>query len=192
MEKQKRLFVAISLNAEIVQRCIMLRESYPNLSKNRALNWTKPQNLHLTLSFLGDTDISLIPNIIYALDTSLAQSDNFTLQFKGLGCFPNVHKPRILWMGIEDPITLLSVYKRVTNTLKPILPLNRQRFSPHITLARIKDFTTTDTFTDISTLVNQNLLTDFGKQLADYVTLYESHLQPGGPIYKSIHKTMLK
>lgn len=192
MNSTKRLFLAIKLNAELLLQVQDLKNEANILLQDRAFRWTAPDNLHLTLLFLGDTNVSDIPVISQVMDECVQGLERFDFEFVGLGCFPNLRKPRIFWMGVDDLQNLRLLYNRIVRGLCPVFDLNRPKFSPHVTLARVKDYAKSETITGLNQLVKAHNDFYFGSLLVEKIILFESDLQAGGPIYKPIHHSMLK
>lgn len=115
------------------------RELSPGLASR--LTWTRPEQFHLTLKFLGPTDESLLPELVPAMEQSLADAHSFAFQAAGGGFFPPGGKPRVIWAGLSqgaEPARGLA--KTVETALAPLgfAPEN-QPFAPHLTLARVKE-----------------------------------------------------
>lgn len=127
-----RLFVAIDLP-------VMVREQLSTLCCGLpGARWVKAEQLHLTLRFIGDVDGSVFKQIREAL--SEVNCEPFSLQLKDIGFFPPRGKPRVLWVGIGKNEQLVRLRNRIESTLVRMgLPPEGRKFSPHITLARLKD-----------------------------------------------------
>ena len=128
-----RLFVAIDLPEGIRETLAGLCCGIPDA------RWVTPEQLHLTLRFIGDTDGGLFGEIREALAEIAPPS--FTMRLKGFGCFPPRKAPRVLWVGIEQPNEpLLKLRNRVEATLVRLgMEPEHRKFAPHITLARLRE-----------------------------------------------------
>ncbi len=129
-----RLFVAISVPPEIL---IILTDIQNRLKKLRLdAKWTKPENIHLTLKFLGTT------SQVFQTKRALAKvfSSNFVLTLSGIKVFPNLNKPRILAVDVQTPCDpLTQLHKKIEEKLLPLgFAPDTRPFNPHLTLARIK------------------------------------------------------
>ncbi len=103
-------------------------------------SWVRPENVHLTLKFLGNIHPDRVSEIGHVLKTVAGEFGPFSLSFSELGMFPKSGGPRVLWMGVKDPgQTLPALHRRVQAGLESLgfEPENRP-YSPHLTLARIK------------------------------------------------------
>ena len=105
------------------------------------VRWVTPQGIHLTLKFLGDIPTDDSGKILEALRSPIQQIPAFWVQVSGLGMFPNARRPRVLWAGVEvQQESLSSLQKCVEDTLAQMdYPTERQSFSPHLTLGRVRD-----------------------------------------------------
>ncbi|ACH37138.1 2',5' RNA ligase [Citrifermentans bemidjiense Bem] len=127
-----RLFVAIDLPEEI-------KASLSQLScAVTGARWVAPSEIHLTLRFIGDVDPQTVSKIEKAL--SAVQFPSFPLRVAGVGHFPARGYPRVLWVGLEPHPELIALQQRIESALQPagVSPEDRP-FSPHITLARLKE-----------------------------------------------------
>src|SRR3990172_2239746 len=134
-----RLFIAIELPEAVTEhigRVIgMLRQQ-----EIPGIRWVKPQGVHLTLHFLGDTPQSRIQSIVAAMRMATTGVAPFLLQVQGVGVFPHMRAPRVLWMGVGgDMESLTQVRQQLEEALEDRGFTKEQRsFSPHLTLGRVK------------------------------------------------------
>ena len=105
------------------------------------VRWVTPQGIHLTLKFLGDIPTDDSGKILEALRSPIQQIPAFWVQVSGLGMFPNARRPRVLWAGVEvQQESLSSLQQCVEDTLAQMdYPTEKQSFSPHLTLGRVRD-----------------------------------------------------
>lgn len=105
------------------------------------VGWVAAQGIHLTLKFLGDIPSQDVGTIIAALRSPVHQISTFPLQLSGLGMFPNERRPRVLWAGVEgQQDSLVSLQQCVEDVLVQMdYATERQTFSPHLTLGRVRD-----------------------------------------------------
>lgn len=127
-----RLFVAIDLPENIRAYLAQMSFGLPGA------RWVEDEQIHLTLSFIGEVDKLLYQDIKKALFE--VQIDPFDLALKGVGHFPPKGQPTVLWVGVEKSEPLLSLYHKVESILRQLgVETDRRKYSPHITLARLKD-----------------------------------------------------
>ncbi|GAB4340188.1 MAG: RNA 2',3'-cyclic phosphodiesterase [Desulfobulbaceae bacterium] len=127
-----RLFVAIDLPEEIKERLTPLCCGLPGA------RWVAPEQLHLTLRFIGDVDSTVFRDVREAL--AGVRSDGFRLRLEGMGFFPPRGKPRVVWVGVPRSDQLLRLRNRVESALVAAgLEPEGRKYAPHITLARLKN-----------------------------------------------------
>lgn len=127
-----RLFVAIDPPLGIRERLTALCCGLPGA------RWVEPEQLHLTLRFIGDVDGSIRRPVQEALAEVRAEA--FSLQLEGIGFFPPRGNPRVVWVGIRKNEELLRLHNRIESVLvRAGLEPEERKFAPHITLARLKN-----------------------------------------------------
>jgi 2'-5' RNA ligase len=135
-----RVFIAIELPARVSQKLKAhidrLRESVPEASAS----WSRKDNLHLTLKFLGDTPVSQIETLSQAAKQAASEVSSFELVVKGCGAFPPRGQPRVIWIGIEDPSEQLGkLHRTLEEECAQVGFAPEQRpFHPHLTVARLR------------------------------------------------------
>src|SRR5512141_638699 len=111
-----RLFVAFDTPLDVKSRAGEIQDQ---LREARAdVSWEKPEKLHCTIKFLGDTPSELVPSVTDALVEIGRATPPFAVQYRGAGCFPNRRDPRILWLGIENPDgMLISLFRSIDTAM---------------------------------------------------------------------------
>jgi RNA 2',3'-cyclic 3'-phosphodiesterase len=131
-----RTFIAIELLAQIKQH---LNDITQLLRRSEIhAGWVKPDNLHLTLKFLGDIDDTLLPQLAEQIDLLARQHTTFRANLDGLGFFPSPRRPRILYAAVKEPLPFNQLAQHLDQRLQPLGFAAEKRFHPHITLARFK------------------------------------------------------
>lgn len=178
-----RCFIAIDIdNPEIVNRIAGLQRELQ--TEGSKLKLVEPENLHLTLFFLGEQPPKIIERIQDAMSTISFKP--FTIRLQGLGAFPSNDRPRVIWVGVAEGF---DEVKRIYMELRPKLqaiPLRLEpesSFVPHITIARVK-FSGYALRKIVSSLKDVEL----GFQEVRAVRLKKSTLTPRGPIYETIYE----
>lgn len=182
-----RLFVAVSISDQARNA---LADLIKNLENNASgVRWVKPTNLHLTMKFLGDVAGSKISNLKEALDLSVVELNPFRYELKGVGCFPNYKRPRVVWIGVEDfSKQLVTLQENIEEQFLQVnIPKEKRKFHPHLTVARIKDNK------KINPLLAGYQNYNFGPFTNDVseVLLMKSELRPSGAEYTCLHKTKI-
>jgi 2'-5' RNA ligase len=99
-----RAFIAIEPPAEVRER---IHRMQSELSRElRSVRWVSTQNLHLTLRFFGNANESQIGGLIERLETDLRSVDSFPIVFRGVGCFPSIRRPRVLWVSVSVSVSV--------------------------------------------------------------------------------------
>jgi 2'-5' RNA ligase len=172
-----RLFVAIDLPAEVISALERLVNRLRPLAR---ISWTRPDNWHLTTKFIGEWPEDRVGEIEAAL-RALAGREPMPIRVRGLGFFPSPRAPRVFWAAVEAPESLAALARDMDKALARLgVEQERRPFSPHLTLARIKEPTPLD---GLHGAIEKLTLMEFGSFTADRFCLYRSTLQPGGAVY---------
>jgi 2'-5' RNA ligase len=186
-----RAFIAIELPPAVKDAlggvARMLGEGLPR----GAVRWTRPEQTHLTLRFLGDTPLDRLTAVRQAMDAAAAQNRPFELRLGGVGCFPNRSRPRVIWVGLAaagggDSAPLLALKTALDEALAPLgWPPEDKPFRAHLTLGRVKD----------ERGVRGVAWAADAPALSLPVTaihLIESQLRPEGPVYTVRHTSNIQ
>lgn len=182
-----RTFIAIELSNAVRQKIAELQEE---LKRDREkISWTKPENIHLTLKFLGDTEESKISFIADALTEIASDYKLFDLSVSGLRVFPNFRRPRVLWVGLPNPPTaLIEIAKKIEAHLAEIGFAKEDRpFSPHLTIGRVKAGLSNSLIEKIKARQF-----DGGEFSANEILIIKSDLHPKGAVYTPLRKIALR
>lgn len=134
-----RLFVALNPGDEIRKKLESVITGLRG-SLRGSISWVRPENIHLTLKFIGEVDAERIPAIDSCLTRAARHGIAFGFEVEGLGCFPDSARPRVLWAGLRGYSDALpGLAAGIESELTSVgIPRERRRFSPHLTLARIR------------------------------------------------------
>jgi 2'-5' RNA ligase len=181
MARTLRSFIAVELSPNVRARAAQLIKA---LSAAEAkISWVQPQNLHLTLVFLGDVPLEEVPQICHAMNRAVAELPPFDLEVRGAGAFPDAARPRTVWLGVRrGEEEMIALHASLETALADVgyRPEGR-RFRPHLTLGRVRQAPRNS-----SVLIR--LLEEHQDYLADVmsvsdITLFSSELTKDGPIY---------
>ena len=138
-----RCFIAIELDEAVRKELDRLQNRLQRRlnSLDTSIKWVRPENIHLTLKFLGDVQDDVIADICSAVSMAVAGVVPFDFELANCGCFPPGGSARVLWTGITDGSKeLQSLQTAVENHLEMLdFPPEGRKFTPHLTLARIKN-----------------------------------------------------
>jgi len=183
-----RAFIAIEIAAATVHRIAAAID--PLKPRIVGIRWVAPASFHLTVKFLGNIDESRIEPIGLALTDALRPFQRFTINAKGLGVFPNVKRPRVLWVGLVGS-RLAELAAVVESALMPLgFAREEKTFTPHLTIGRWRQAERADRALEHE-LKNWTQC-DFGATLVDEVIFFESVLKPAGAIYHRLKVVTLK
>ena len=188
MKDTVRTFIAFELPESIVQLAADLQVRLK--SHGLKLRWVQPRNIHLTVKFLGEVAEGRLADAVGVMQTSALNTVPMTVAAQGLGVFPGILKPRVLWFGLGGQIDLLAELHRLLEDGLEARGFARERrpFRPHLTLARIKQ--------KLDTRGLQESLQDVGAyrpvefQLSE-LTLFKSDLRPKGALYTPLQRVPL-
>lgn len=168
-----RLFVGIDLPRHVKEQLTRISCGVPGA------RWLAPDQMHLTLRFVGEVDGGVFDDVLNALDT--VQAPTFELSLKGVGHFPPRGKPETLWVGVSKSEQLTLLHGRVEAALSRIgLERDPRKFAPHVAIARLRD---TNTSRLGQYLIEYNLY-ESERFVVDEFLLYSSMLSSSGAIYR--------
>jgi len=182
-----RLFVAVFPPAEVVQR---LDQAIPSLAgglSRRAVAWIRPEQIHLTLNFLGNVERAKLEALQRAVETACRHGEPLLLRARGLGCFPSAERARILWAGLGGAVAAVEGLKATLDAgLAPLgyVPDTRH-FHPHLTIGRVKLLNGGDR-RHLAATLPQWREADFGSWTVERVDLMQSVLLPAGAEYAPV------
>ena len=187
-EDKLRLFIAIELPSNIIDGLRNVQEELKD--KSNKPSWAKPENIHLTLKFLGDTETGKIESMVNILEGIAGKSFSFEISVKGVGTFPAAGNPRVIWVGIEENKDMLQLYNNIEEGLATLgVEKERRDFKPHLTLGRIK-------FLNDRAGLKRGLEKVAGLNLARFAVagfaLFKSTLTPEGAIHTKLKEYTLQ
>jgi 2'-5' RNA ligase len=188
MERTLRAFVAFKLPNHITERAAALQCALK--ASGLKLQWVKPQNLHLTLKFLGDIPETDISKIGAAIDYVAGNEPPLEMTLQGMGVFPGIKRPRVLWLGFGGQVqNLKRLHLKLEDQLDKIgFDRDKRRFKAHLTIARIKRRVAPERLLDALTVEG-----DFAPHpfVVSKMVLYKSDLRPQGAVYTALAETEL-
>lgn len=184
-----RVFIAVDIEDPLVLSVLeRLKDSL--IATRVPMKPVETQNIHLTLRFIGEIPWAkaneIIENVLKPID-----EEKFKIRLRGLGAFPSINRPRVVWIGVEEGAEkLVKLRDDIESKLRHLgFPPDKPRFIPHITLARIKGSRNLPSLTRIITEYSDY---DIGEVVVDSVRLKKSTLTRSGPIYETIWEVKLR
>ena len=149
------------------------------------LKQVKPQNIHLTVRFLGDISPAMVDTIYEEMKQ--VSFTPFTIELRGLGAFPKISYPRVVWAGIRKGANeLKDVFEQLEPRLRGLgFKPDTKGFSPHLTIARVR---TGRNKAGLAYTIHELEDYEFGTVKAEYLRLKKSDLTPRGPIYSNLRE----
>ncbi len=176
-----RLFVALEIPSAVRENLANLLKSLRAVSPQ--IRWVRAENLHVTLKFVGEVPEAKSGAIRNAL-AGVRSKQLVTLDFRGLGFFPNEKHPRVFWAGIEASPNLKLLAAEIENALEKVgIPREQRPFSPHLTLARLEPPRLAE---QLRAAIQEHATCDFGSLRTNQFHLIESKLKPSGAEYTTV------
>lgn len=178
-----RSFIAILLSddvrAAVAAEIARLRRLGPRVS------WVSPPNLHLTLKFLGELPADALAEVGEGLAEAVAGAAPFSLHFGGLGAFPDLTRPRVLWVGVDEGSPAAQALQaRVDAALtRRGFPKEERPFSPHLTIGRVRD---PRRLVELLQAMTRDARLEFGQFEVRGLSLMRSDLSPAGARYTEL------
>ncbi len=176
-----RLFVALEIPSVVRENLAALLKSLRAVSPQT--RWVHPENLHVTLKFIGEVQEPKLAAIRSAL-AGVCSDQPVTFDFRGLGFFPNDKHPRVFWAGIEASPNLITLAADIDKAMGTLgVPRGQRPFSPHLTLARFEPPRLPE---KLRATIQGNAACEFGSLHTRQFHLIESKLKPSGAEYTTL------
>jgi RNA 2',3'-cyclic 3'-phosphodiesterase len=188
-----RAFIAIELpeglKKELAELETQLKRNSPPVVK-----WVDPNNIHITLKFLGEISADSIGELMLAIEESTSGIHPFKLEIREIGAFPNLERVGVIWVGIKGEMEKIAqLQKRIeSNTEQLGFPRESRVFTPHLTLGRVRDEARPNERMRLGKLLADTHFTALHNVEVIAVNLMKSQLTPAGPIYTCIGSMKLK
>jgi 2'-5' RNA ligase len=184
-----RTFIAVDLATDLRGRVAGLQEDLQE--KGADVKWVEPENLHISLLFLGEVDEREVYKVCRAVADVGVRRDPFVVRVEGVGCFPNPRRPRVVYAGISDGAEYLIALHAALEP--PLLALGCYRreerpFTPHLTLGRVRGERTSGELAPVLLRLRD---WQGGQQPVREVHVFSSELTPKGPVYAVLSRVRL-
>jgi 2'-5' RNA ligase len=183
-----RLFIAIDPPPEVTDKIRVIQETLEHTKAD--VNWVSPDNYHITIKFIGETDESFLPEIRSRLTRAAGEVPQFDLEVEGISRLPEKGPARVIVSRILSPDNRLTkLHRLIDSGLGGIgLPMDTRVLLPHLTLGRVRS---NRGLNRLLRLIEKHDLDFFGKFPTTAATLYASTLSPKGSVYKPLHTANL-
>jgi len=179
MSESIRTFIAIELSDEIRAEIARIEDILKE--EDADIRWVRPENVHLTLKFLGNVEAERIAKVEEGVRIAVQECPPFELVLSGAGAFPNLRRPRVIWVGVrEDGEILRRVYRNTQHELlRRRFPKEKKRFSPHLTVGRVRSPRGIERVAEAF----QRLEVAPLEMTVEEIAVMRSDLYPTGPVY---------
>ncbi len=187
-----RAFVAVELPLEI-RKAVGAATSKLRNEIGALIRWVPMENMHLTLKFLGDVSPSNVEMLSQMLRAETDLFNCFDLRLNGIGSFPSLKRPRVIYVGIQAPAVLESLQRGIESASRRLGYESEERgFSPHLTIGRVKQNITATEQQVIRRALEETKIDLLGTTRVDSVQLFKSDLKPTGSVYTRLYSASLR
>jgi 2'-5' RNA ligase len=179
-----RTFLAVEVPAGLQQKAAAVVRALG--TGQEAIRWVDPQNIHVTVKFLGDVEDAEIYEVCRVTAEAIADLQPFRVACRGVGAFPNPQRARTVWLGIDDSAgNFEQLHRRVDDALARLrYPREVRRFQPHLTLGRVRHGKRPAA--DLTARIREQADVELGEIDVDELTVFSSELTPDGPVYTAL------
>ena len=183
MAKSIRAFIALELPENIIDVIRKIQEAMKSFGFK--VRWVRPENIHLTLKFLGNINPADVAQISSVICEAVNPFEPILLTAKGIGVFPGMKRPRVIWVGMGGQVaTIIGLQKVLDEKLNGIgFPMEKRPFKGHLTLGRVKGRISSERLTAALAQHNEFESDTF---FAQTVVLFQSVLDPKGSVYTKL------
>ncbi len=187
MSETFRAFIAVDLPETVRVFLAELQETIK--SYEVPVKWVRPQNIHLTLKFLGDTDTAQTARIVAAMTLAAKDCPGVSLTAKDIGVFPDLKRPRVVWAGVNGQLEILKNLQRTLDDHLADLgfPKDRRTFSAHLTMGRVKGKIVS---ARMKAAIDGLKGSESEPFEVDRIVLFKSELRPTGAVYTQVHQVL--
>ena len=184
-----RCFIAVSFPEELKKGIFTIQGKFKTSGAD--VSWTRPEGMHLTLKFLDEVEEKRVPKIEAAINRAVSGIKPFSLNVSGMGTFPDMRRPRVVWIGFkEDGDNLVRLQKGVEDELRKIgFPSENRRLTPDITLGRVRS---NKNIEKLLNLIEEEKIVELGSFEVSDVHLMMSELKPTGAVYTELYKVYIE
>jgi 2'-5' RNA ligase len=178
-----RTFIAINLDGSLHKTLGEVMDKFA--SSKASVKWVTPQNVHVTLKFLGNVEEARLPEVFAACERAAVGFKPIELEVRAVGCFPNMNRPRVVWLGMEKgDDAVKELQHKVESELELIgFPREEREFRTHLTIGRVKGG---QGISRLCRLLEEERNVFIGSMRAEKISVMKSKTLPSGPIYTEL------
>ena len=183
MSKPIRTFAAVKPSAEVLDRVGWILDRF--CGSTSGVKWVARHNVHVTMHFFGDLEPDTIEPLTEALRDAVRQVGTFHIAVRSVGTFPPRGRPRVVWLGLDDPQRgLVRLHEAVEDATALVgLPVEKRKFRAHLTVGRVRPRKRP---AGLAQALAEAAEVDCGTCEIDSLVLFKSDLTPRGPIYEAL------
>jgi 2'-5' RNA ligase len=191
--EQIRTFVAIELDRAMQDALDQIQSPLKNSRAGHIARWVSPHSIHLTLKFLGNVPVNRVEGISQAIHRACEAFAPFSICLTVLGCFPHERRPRVIWVGMGGELETLGRLQNSVETALNRLGFRPEKrgFTPHLTLARIRDRARPHERQELIKLLPTVEVPSSASMLVREVDFIRSDLRPTGAVYSRLSAVAL-
>jgi len=187
-----RAFIALDIPSEIQECLATVSNQFKEKIGEVPVRWVDPEKIHLTLKFLGDVSLNNIEVLKESIRAEAYACKPLVFSVGGVGAFPKVRNPRVIWVGIEAPTEMIDLQRGIDVQMSRIgYAPDRRPFSPHLTLGRVSRNAKSAEIRQISDVLSTSKIGFLGVGRVNAVHLYRSDLKPDGAVYTKLYSAQL-
>jgi 2'-5' RNA ligase len=183
-----RAFIAVPIPVSVLNHLGLIQSKLK--ASGLHLRWVKQKNIHITLKFFGEIEMAQVSPIAALVDQSVSSMPTFELQSKGVGVFPSLRRPRVVWAGLSGDLSALQeLHASVNNAMTTIgFDKEKKKFQPHLTLARCRGKVDGRTLEKSLRSIKDHTSGIF---VVKEICMFQSLLTPAGATYALLHRSQL-
>jgi 2'-5' RNA ligase len=182
-----RSFIAIELPETVKSALAELQQELKKCGAD--IRWIKLASIHLTLKFLGNIEDKVVENIVKVIKGTCEKYSEFNLDIKGVGVFPNIKSPRVIWVGVNSNTAISGLQNEIEGGMSSLgFERENRKFTPHLTLGRFRSYQGKASLVD---KIESYKDTTFGIMDVNSVSLIKSDLSPAGAKYTRLANVAL-
>ncbi len=187
-----RTFIAVDLSPSVLDALGQISAQLQEKLPNTPVRWVDVQKMHLTLKFLGDISRENIGMIEKILHSEGAKRQALEISIGGIGAFPKMRHPRVIWIGVEAPPDLFDLRRGIEDGIARLgYNYDKYEFTPHLTLGRISRKASARDIRKVGDYLHQVQIGFIGVTRISAVNLYQSDLNPEGAKYTCLYSAAL-
>jgi len=178
-----RAFLAVEIDFRLINKILKVQETLK--TADAQVKFVEGENLHFTLKFFGDIKQEQVQQIGNLTENRLENQKSFQMYIKGTGVFPTMERPRVVWLGVEDPEEFSQLQQRLDEDWVRMGFRKERSYMPHLTIGRVKGPRNREA---LIRKIKELELVEIGPLSVDKLVLKKSELTPVGPIYTDIQE----